>query len=60
MANGLKLRQMYTQPQCSPTRAALLTGRYPHRTGSQAGVAMPGCETFVGADEIFLPELLRR
>ena len=38
---GAKLDQFYVQPVCSPTRAALMTGRYPMRHGLQVGVVRP-------------------
>src|SRR4051794_11005884 len=30
---GVRLTQFYNQARCCPTRAALLTGRYPHQVG---------------------------
>src|SRR5687767_7121632 len=38
---GTILDAFYVQPVCSPTRAALLTGRYPMRHGLQVGVVRP-------------------
>lgn len=35
-ARAVELDQHYVQPLCSPTRAALLTGRYPSRFGPHA------------------------
>lgn len=32
-ANGLKLLSTYSQPTCTPTRAAMMTGRLPTRSG---------------------------
>jgi len=40
-AAGVKLEQHYVMPVCSPTRAALMTGRYPMRLGLQTGVIRP-------------------
>lgn len=42
LANGgAKLEAFYVQPVCTPTRAALMTGRYPIRHGLQTGVVRP-------------------
>ena len=30
---GMRFSQFYNYPRCSPTRASLLTGQYPHRVG---------------------------
>ena len=40
-AAGTILDAFYVQPVCSPTRAALMTGRYPMRHGLQVGVVRP-------------------
>jgi arylsulfatase A-like enzyme len=38
---GAKFTQFYTQSMCTPTRAALMTGRYPFRHGLQT-IVIPG------------------
>ncbi len=35
-ASGVKFSQHYVMPQCTPTRVALMTGRYPSRFGPKA------------------------
>src|SRR5262245_44345369 len=44
-AQGTRLEQFYTQPMCTPTRAALMTGRYPLRYGLQTSV-IPDAGTY--------------
>jgi arylsulfatase A-like enzyme len=39
---GVIFRNCYAYPSCSPTRSAILTGRYGFRTGIGAAIADPG------------------
>lgn len=55
---GARLRQFYTQPLCTPTRAALMTGRYPLRYGLQTGVIPSGAGYGLATDEFLLPQAL--
>ena len=58
-AAGAKLEQYYVQPMCTPTRAALMTGRYPLRYGLQTGV-IPSAHTYgLPTDEWLLPQALK-
>jgi len=56
---GARLEQFYVQPVCSPTRAALLTGRYPIRHGLQVGVVRPWAQYGLPLDERTLPQALK-
>lgn len=58
-ASGVRLEQFYVQPVCSPTRAALMTGRYPMRYGLQVGVIRPNATYGLPLEERTLPQALR-
>jgi arylsulfatase A len=58
-AKGLKLTSFYsTSPVCSPTRAALITGRYPRRLGIDH-VFFPESFTGIPAEEVTIAEALK-
>ncbi len=56
-AEGLKLTSFYAAPLCTPSRAALLTGRYPNRSGLHR-VLFPEDTTGIPAEEVTLAEAL--
>jgi len=58
-AEGARLEQYYAQPMCTPTRAALMTGRYPFRYGLQTAVIPQGGTYGVALDEYMLPQMLK-
>ena len=57
-AGGVELTSYYTNPLCSPTRSALMTGRYNHRLGTQSNVVYWDTPWSVGRNETFLPQRL--
>ncbi len=57
-AGGARLQSFYAQPMCTPTRAALMTGRYPHRYGLQTLVIPSNARYGLPTDERLLPQLL--
>ena len=65
-AEGQKWTNFYVQPVCSPSRAALLTGRLPVRSGMFATPRAPAPKVFrdnaaqgLPLDEITIAELLK-
>ncbi|WP_197064857.1 arylsulfatase B [Leptolyngbya sp. KIOST-1] len=56
---GVTLEQNYTHPWCTPSRAALMTGRYPFRYGLQT-LVIPSAGTYgLSTDEWLLPQALK-
>lgn len=58
-SGGRLLEEFYAQPMCTPTRAAIMTGRYPLRYGLQMGVIPSGAGYGLATDEQTLPEVLK-
>ncbi len=58
-ADGVVLENFYVQRACSPTRAALLTGRYNIRYGFQSGVLEDNVNYSLPLTEALLPQVLK-
>ena len=58
-AEGMQLHRFYTAPICSPTRAALMTGRDPMRLGVAYAVIMPWDNNGIHPSERFISESFR-
>jgi arylsulfatase len=54
---GINFMRMYTEPACTPTRAALQTGRYAVRSGMHT-VSFPVEYSGMDADEVTIAEVL--
>lgn len=55
---GAQLTHFYVQPMCTPTRAALLTGRYPFRYGLQTMVIPSVSDYGLDTSEWLMPQAL--
>ena len=56
---GVRFTQFYTQAMCTPTRAALMTGRYPFRYGLQT-IVIPGPANYgLDTTEYLMPQCLQ-
>jgi arylsulfatase B len=58
-AGGANLKEFYVQPMCTPTRAALMTGRYPFRYGLQTGVIPSVSDYGLDTGEWLMPQCLK-
>ncbi|KAK9872814.1 hypothetical protein WA026_019598 [Henosepilachna vigintioctopunctata] len=57
--NGIIFNRHYTEPICTPSRAALLTGQYPIRLGLQGEPISAGEDRHLPPDVQTLPQLLK-
>jgi arylsulfatase A-like enzyme len=58
-ATGARLEKFYSLPNSTPTRAALMTGRYPMRYGMQMLSILPWSSYGIPLDERLLPQALK-
>lgn len=59
-SEGIILNRFYSAPVCSPTRAGLLTGKYPDRFNLRNYVFSPTQKGGISPDEVFIAEMLER
>lgn len=59
-AGGARLNQFYAQPMCTPTRAAIMTGRYPFRYGLQTAVILSVSDYGLDIEEWLMPQALKQ
>lgn len=57
-AEGAELARYYVAPVCSPTRAGLLTGRYPIRYGAMRAVYPPWRDGGMDVSELTIADML--
>ena len=53
---GVELTRFYATPSCSPSRAALMTGRDPFKLGIAYATVMPWSNNGIHPEEHFMPE----
>ena len=58
-AEGVRLERFYATPICSPTRAALMTGRDPMRLGVAYATIMPWSNVGIHPDERFMAQAFK-
>ena len=59
-SEGLRFNRFYVQPICTPTRTALMTGRYPWRSGMASGVILNHLHYGLPLDETTLAQTLKK
>ena len=61
---GLRYTQFHSTALCSPTRAALITGRNHHSVGfgviSEQSTGYPGYDSIIGADNATIGKILKQ
>lgn len=57
---GIQLNRFYTAPISSPTRAGLLSGKYPNRLGIREDVIPPWRDYGIESNEVLLPQELAK
>lgn len=60
IAEGVRFRNVWAYPSCSPARAALLTGRYARRYGVGVWIEPETDDWDLPADEVTIAEVLAR
>ncbi len=59
-AGGVRFTRFYTVPLCGPSRALILTGRYPFRTGATNQDACANLVRTGAKAEVMIPNLLKK